>query len=142
MDLARSIASPRRPESDPLLVVKRFDAPETILSFDQGRLGLITLDGHLVGKGTYRPGWRWSQVTGPSRRAHERPLAHTGVLLTGRIKIRVPDQREVDLFPGDFFHVAAEYESWVVGYRPCEILYLDGMEDLVERLHREGSAHL
>lgn len=141
MDLARSIASPRRPESDRLLVVKRFDTPETVLRFEQGRLDLVTLDGRLVGKGSYRPGWRWSQVTGPGRRG-DRPLVHTGVLLSGRAKIQIPDRNEVDLTPGDFFHVAAEYESWVVGYRPCEILYFGGMESLVERLHREGSAHL
>ncbi|HTU03009.1 MAG TPA: hypothetical protein VMG58_14370 [Candidatus Sulfotelmatobacter sp.] len=142
MESARSIASPRRPESDPLLVVKRFDAPETVLSFDQGRLGLVRLDGHLIGRGTYRPGWRWSQVSGPARRAGERPLAQTGFILAGRAKIQIPERGDVDLFPGDLFHVAAEYESWVVGYRPCEILYLDGMEDLLERLHRERAAHL
>ena len=141
MDLARSIASPRRPESDRLLIVKRFDTPETVLRFEQGRLELVTLDGRLVGKGSYQPGWRWSQVAGRGRRG-DRPLAHTGVLLSGRAKIKLPDQGEVDLTPGDFFHVAAEYESWVVGYRPCEVLYFDGMEALVERLHREGSAHL
>lgn len=142
MDLARSIASPRRPESDPLLVVKRFDTPETVLSFDQGRLALVTLDGRLVGKGSYRPGWRWSQVTGPARRAGERPLAQTGVVLSGRAKIQIPGRAEMDLTPGDFFHVASEYESWVVGYRPYEVFYFDGMEVLIERLHREGSAHL
>jgi len=141
MDLARSIASPRRPESDPLLVVKRFETPETVLRFDQGRLELVTLDGRLVGKGSYRPGWRWSQVTGPERRGR-RPLQQTGVILSGRAKIQIPDRGEVDLTPGDFFHVSSEYESWVVGYRPCEVLYIDGMEALVERLHREGSAHL
>ncbi|HKV69930.1 MAG TPA: hypothetical protein VJN62_01720 [Gemmatimonadales bacterium] len=141
MDLARSIASPRRPESDPLLVVKRFETPETVLRFDQGRLELVTLDGRLVGKGSYRPGWRWSQVTGPARRG-VRPLHQTGVVLSGRAKIQIPEHGEVDLTPGDFFHVATEYECWVVGYRPCEVLYLDGMEALVERLHREGSAHL
>src|SRR5256885_9982629 len=31
-----------------------------------------------------------------------------------------------DLTPGDFFHVATEYDSWVVGYRPCEVLYVSG----------------
>lgn len=141
MDLARSIASLRRPESDRLLVVKRFDTPETVLQFDQGRLELVTLDGRLVGKGSYRPGWRWSQVTGTARRG-DRPLAQTGVVLSGRAKIQIPGHADADLTPGDFFHVSAEYESWVVGYRPCEVLYLDGMEALVERLHREGSAHL
>jgi hypothetical protein len=35
--------------------------------------------------------------------------------------------------PGDFFHIASEYDSWV-GYRACEVLYLSGVEALVRRV--------
>lgn len=41
---------------------------------------------------------------------------------------------ELDLTPGDFFPVALDHESWVVGYRPCEVLYFDGVEELLDRL--------
>jgi hypothetical protein len=36
--------------------------------------------------------------------------------------------------PGDFFHIESEYDSWVVGYRPCEVLYVSGVEALVRRV--------
>jgi hypothetical protein len=43
----------------------------------------------------------------------------------------------VDLAAGDFFHtvVANGHDEWVVGQRPCEILYLSGVEGLIKQLH-------
>jgi hypothetical protein len=133
MENPRSIAAPWRPPEEPVLIVKRLDTPETVLAFDQGRLDLITIGGRLVGKGSYAPGWRWSTSTGPPRRASPSKVA--GVVLAGRAKLQVPGGQAFDLTPGDFFQVVAEYESWVVGYRPCEILYLAGIEHLLDRLH-------
>lgn len=138
MDADRSTAAPRRPQLDPAIIVKRFDAPESVLVLDQGRLELITVGGRLVGKGSYAPGWRWSQVLAAYRRAVTGTRELAGVVLSGRAKIRTAGGVEVDLTPGDFFHVAVDHESWVVGYRPCEILYFGGMEALVDRTHDDG----
>ena len=138
MEPDRSTAVPRQARTDPALTVKRLDAPETVLALDQGRLELITIGGRLVAKGSFAPGWRWSLIIAPTRRAGVGPGGHAGVVLTGRVKIRVPGGVEVDLTPGDFFHITADYESWVVGYRVCEILYFDGIEALLGRLHCEG----
>jgi len=70
------------------------------------------------------------------RPARGRPTEHAGVVLSGRAKVQIDEGQEVDITPGDFFHIAAEYDSWVVGYRPCEVLYLDGIEALVNRVNR------
>lgn len=138
METDRSIAPPRPAPEHPLFAVKRFDTPETVLTFDQGRLDVITIGGRLVAKGSYAPGWRWSHLVVPPRRSGTDPGGLVGVVLTGRAKMQVPGSLEVDLTPGDFFHVAAGYESWVVGYRPCEIVYVDGVAELLDRLHARG----
>jgi len=127
MNSARQIASPS--------IVKRFDAPERVLSFDNGRFDVITVGGRVIGKGSYGPGWRWSHAARTPARG-DRPPDHVGVVLSGRAKVSIAEE-EIELTPGDFFHVAAEYDSWVVGYRACEILYLSGVEALVNRLQRE-----
>lgn len=142
MDSNRSTAAPRLPQIDTGLTIKRIDAPESVLVFDQGRLELITIGGRLVAKGSYAPGWRWSQMLIPPRRVGAGPVEHCGVVLTGRAKIQVPGGIEVDLTPGDFFRVAVDHESWVVGYRPCEILYFDGIEGLLDRLRGDGGRML
>ncbi len=137
MNLKRQVAaSSGRPESGGKLIVKRFDAPEKVLVLDKGRLELITLGGAVIGRGSYSPGWRWSQVAPASARPGEGPPEHMGVVLSGRAKVQIDEGQEVDLTPGDFFHIASEYDSWVVGYRPCEVLYLDGVEALVNRVNR------
>jgi hypothetical protein len=109
--------------------------PERLLAFDHGRLELITVGGKLVGKGSYAPGWRLSQTAMAQRRAGDAPPEHVGVVLSGRAKVLI-GEREIDLTPGDFFHVSSEYDAWVVGYRPCEVLYLSGIEVMVDRLSR------
>ena len=79
----------------------------------------------VIGRGSFAPGWRWSHTArAPSQ--GERPPDHVGVVLSGRVKVVIQDSNEIDLTPGDFFHIATEFESWVVGHRPCEILYLNG----------------
>ncbi|HTR19869.1 MAG TPA: hypothetical protein VMH88_03370 [Gemmatimonadales bacterium] len=125
MDLDRQVLSPS--------IVKRFDTPERVLVFDHGRLEIITVGGKTLGRGSYGPGWRWSKAVTPG--VHK-PPEHVGVVLSGRAKL-VIDDAEMDLTPGDFFHVATEFESWVLGYRPVEVLYVSGVEALVNRLHRE-----
>jgi hypothetical protein len=117
--------------------VRRFDAPDRVMVLDEGRLEVITVDGRTIGRGSYGPGWRWSQVARPAGRG-ERPPDHVGVVLSGRAKVRVGEAEEVDLLPGDFFHIATEFESWVVGHRPCEVLYINGVESLITRLRRPG----
>ena len=137
MTLKRQVASSsERRESGVGLIVKRFDAPEKVLVFDKGRLELITVGGTVIGKGSYLPGWRWSHAAPASARAGNGPPEHVGVVLSGRAKVQIDEGQEVDITPGDFFHIATEYDCWVVGYRPCEVLYLDGIEALVNRVNR------
>jgi len=118
-------------------IVKRFDNPEKVLVFDQGRLELITLCGRAIGKGSYSPGWRWSRCATVTAQARGGLPELVGVVLAGRAKVLIHDGSEIDLNPGDFFHITAEDDEWVVGYRPCEILYLSGVEALIEQLHRQ-----
>lgn len=118
-------------------IIKRFDTPERVLALDKGRLELITVGGKVFAKGSFAPGWRWSHVAAPPARAGEAPPEHVGVVLSGRAKVLLDEDREFDLTPGDFFHIAAEHDTWVVGYRPYEVLYLSGIEALVHRLNRE-----
>jgi hypothetical protein len=115
-------------------IVKRFENPERILAFDYGRLEIITVGGRPIGKGSYAPGWRWSHG-GAAGAVQNRLPDHIGVVLSGRIKVRNSKGQETDLVPGDFFSIAGEGDAWVVGYRTCEILYLSGVEALVQQLN-------
>jgi hypothetical protein len=116
--------------------VKRFNRPEQLLVFDSGRLEVITVGGKAIGKGSYTPGWRWSRCAAPAAAARWAPAETVGVVLSGQARVQLQEGTEVDLNPGDFFHtvMASGYDEWVVGQRPCEILYLSGVEGLIRQL--------
>jgi hypothetical protein len=116
--------------------IKRFERPEHLLVFDSGRLEVITVGGQAIGKGSYAPGWRWSRCA-TSTASMRGGLSETvGVVLSGQARVKLREGDEVDLHPGDFFHtvIASGHDEWVVGQRPCEILYLSGVEALIRQL--------
>jgi hypothetical protein len=125
---------------DVAAIIKRFDKPEQMLVFDSGRLEVITVGGKTIGKGSYAPGWRWSRCAGTTPSPWSRPAEQVGVVLSGHARVALHAGNEVDLTVGDFFHtvITTEHDEWVVGQRPCEILYLSGVEALIRRL--DGSA--
>jgi Cupin domain len=117
-------------------IVKRFDRPERMFVFDSGRLEVITVDGQAIGKGSFAPGWRWSRCAprgSPGAVPRPEPV---GVVLSGHARVACGDGSELELQPGDCFHTAitTEHDEWVVGPRPCEILYLRGVETLIRQL--------
>jgi hypothetical protein len=115
--------------------IRRFDTPDQVLAFDKGRLEVITVGRLPIGKGSYLPGWKLSQVsTVPGRVGDREGGPYVAVLLSGRAKILTDGERESDLTPGDFFCGTRGHDFWVVGYRPCEILYLAGLEALASQL--------
>jgi len=117
--------------------VKRFNRPEQLLVFDSGRLEVITVAGKTIAKGSYTPGWRWSRCAAPGAAVRWGPAETVGVVLSGQARVQLHEGNEVDLHPGDFFHAVMDtgHDEWVVGQRPCEILYLSGVEGLIRQLH-------
>jgi len=50
------------------LAGKRFESPDEVREFadHMGRVELVDLNGHAVGRGTFEPGWRWSEHVKPT----------------------------------------------------------------------------
>src|SRR5262249_12067611 len=72
-------------------IIKRFDAPEHVLAFDNGRLEVIAIGDRFIGKGSYGAGWRWS-VAANKTFPGDRSLDHAGVVLSGRAKVAIGEQ--------------------------------------------------
>lgn len=72
------------------------------------------------------PGWRWSEhvrpiVATPSCRFH-----HTGVVLKGRMRVRLDDGSEADFGPFDLVDIPPGHDAWVVGDEAIEAIYWVG----------------
>lgn len=94
---------------------------------DRGARETVFLDGSVrnvaelanvsVGKGVYRPGWRWSAHAGAmTGLASER---HVGYVLSGRVLVEAADGSRVEVGPGEAFEVGPGHDAWVLGGEPC-----------------------
>jgi quercetin dioxygenase-like cupin family protein len=97
---------------------KNLGSPDATRTFlDQSERVAVRLRAVIIGRGVYRPGWRWSE--------HVRPLSdedsaeHIGYVISGRMAIHAKDGTEVEIGPGDAFIVGPGADAWVLGDEPC-----------------------
>ena len=100
---------------------KRMSEPDRRQTFlDGSERAVVEVGRALIGRGVYRPGWRWSE--------HVRPLAgkdaaeHTGLVLEGRLAVQGDDGRTMEVGAGEAFFVGPAHDAWVVGDEPCVAL--------------------
>lgn len=46
------------------VVLKRFEKPDEVRTFEKGRFEVVKLRGMTIGRATYEPGWKWSAHVG------------------------------------------------------------------------------
>jgi len=87
-----------------------------------GHMDVVTLGDFTVGRGTFEPGWRWSDDVKPIAGTETCLAHHTGVCLSGRMVIRMDDGTESTMGPGDVVRIEPGHDAWVVGDEPCVLL--------------------
>ena len=111
------------------VVLKRFESPDEVRTFEKGKLEGVLLGGTAIGRATYQPGWKWSQHVGPAVGAARCSVEHLGLVVSGTATVAFDDGRVIELTEGSLFHVpAVPHDSWVVGDRPYVSLHLQGAE--------------
>ena len=103
------------------LIGKGFDNPDEVREFTdgKGRVELVDLNGHAIGRGTFEPGWRWSNNVKPIAGTDSCQVSHLGYVMSGRMGIRMDDGTEVEMGPGDVFALPPGHDAWVVGDEAC-----------------------
>lgn len=87
---------------------------------DGSKRTAVILDTVAIGRGTYLPGWRWSEHVG--KQTGKKSQAHIGYIISGQMMIKVVDGKETLVGPGDAFEMGPEHDAWVVGTKPCVAL--------------------
>ena len=108
---------------------KRFEDPDETRPFqaETGQVELVNVGGGVVGRGTFEPGWRWSEHVKPIAGTDSCQAAHLIYVLSGRQKLKMDDGTEMEIGPGDVVSVPAGHDGWVVGDEPCVALDFAGM---------------
>jgi hypothetical protein len=108
------------------IVVKRLDGPDEERRFEKGLFRLVTVGGAEIGRAEYQPGWKWSTHVGPTAGTPSCEVEHVGLVISGRVAVKMDDGAERVLGPGDVFYVPPGHDSWVVGSEPYVSLHLKG----------------
>ncbi len=111
------------------LQAKRFDAPDEVRPFreEMGKVELVELDGNAVGRGTFQPGWRWSEHVKPISGTDSCQVDHIGYVLQGRMVVAMEGGEELEVKPGDAFRMPPGHDAWIVGEEPCVLLDFGGL---------------
>ena len=110
------------------VILKRFEEPDEIRTFEKGRFELVRLGGVTIGRATYEPGWKWSVHVGRAAGAKSCAVEHVGMVLSGRATAAMDDGRVIEMKAGDVFYIAPGHDSWVVGDEPYVSIHLMGGE--------------
>jgi hypothetical protein len=116
------------------VVLKRFEAPDEVRTFERGRLELVHLGPQTIGRARYEPGWKWSLHVGPIVGAQRCTVEHIGMVVSGVATVALEDGRVIELTPGSVFYVPpVPHDSWVVGDEPYVSLHFLGAQEYARK---------
>ncbi|MDD5039578.1 MAG: hypothetical protein PHY34_00320 [Patescibacteria group bacterium] len=104
----------------PSIITSAFEHA-TARTFLDGSTRLVITIGNLkIGRGIYRPGWKWSLHAGPQTgKPSER---HVGYVISGTMRVQGTDGHEQTIGPETAFEAAPGADAWVVGNEDCVAL--------------------
>jgi len=120
---------------------KDLNLPEEIREFPKGKVELVTIGDITFGKGTFLPGWKWSQSVKPIAKTDSCRAPHTQYHISGRLHVRMDDGTEVEYGPGDVGVVPPGHDAWVVGNEPVILIDFTGLShyaETAEQVHQHA----
>jgi hypothetical protein len=105
------------------LEVKSFDSPDETRPFEgKGQADVVQLAGRSVGRGTFEPGWKWSNNVKPIAKTDSCQISHLGYCVSGRMKIYMDDGSEQEIGPGQAAAIPPGHDAEVIGDEACVLI--------------------
>jgi uncharacterized cupin superfamily protein len=100
--------------------VKNFASPDETRPFEgKGQAQAVELAGHTVLKGTFEPGWKWSENVKAIAGTDSCQAAHFGYVLSGSMRVYMDDGSEVEIKAGDVAAIPPGHDAEVSGSEAC-----------------------
>ena len=109
-------------------VKKSFDAADETRTASKTKVDVVDLGGVTAMRGTFEPGWKWSECVKPVAGTESCQVAHMGYVAAGRMMIRMDDGTEHEFGPGDVGTIPPGHDAWVVGDDACVFIDFQGGE--------------
>lgn len=120
---------------------KHLDQPDERRNFkSHGHLDLTTFaDGVSIGRGTFEPGWKWSNDVKPIAGTESCEAAHTGYCISGSMVVRMENGEEFTVAAGDTFHIPPRHDAWVVGNESCVLIDVTGFANYAKKVEKKAA---
>ena len=98
---------------------KNLGKPDETRPFAKGKMEVVKVGDLTFGRGTFEPGWKWSECVKPIAGTKSCMVTHNGYIVSGRMHIRMDDGTETELGSGDVFVCGPGHDAWIVGNEAC-----------------------
>lgn len=109
--------------------IMNFGKPDEVREFPNGRLELVKIGDTFIGKGTFKPGWKWSDSVKPIAKTDSCKAPHFQYQLSGTMRVRMDDGSEFTSKAGDIVNIPSGHDAWVVGDENVVVVDFQGMKD-------------
>ena len=114
--------------------VKSFDSPDEVREFEgKGHADVLNIGGQTVGRGTFEPGWRWSENVKPIAGTDSCEVSHLGYVVSGRMRVEMDGGESGECGPGDVVAIPPGHDAEVVGDEPCVLVDFGEFGDYAKR---------
>lgn len=114
--------------------VKSFDSPDEKRPFEgNGHADVVVVGGRTVGRGTFEPGWRWSENVKPIAETDSCEVSHLGYILSGRMRVDMDNGESGEVSAGDVVAIPPGHDAEVVGDEACVVLDFGEFGDYAKR---------
>jgi hypothetical protein len=113
--------------------LKDFGKPDEVREFPNGRVELIHMDGKVIGRAIFEPGWKWSTSVQPLAKTKSCEAPHFQYHISGILRIKMDDGQEIECKPGSLSLLPSGHDAWVVGNEPAVVIDFQGMVDYAKK---------
>jgi class 3 adenylate cyclase len=97
------------------LEVRDLGEPEAVVSYPLGTSNQVHLAQTVVTRHVLQPGWSWEEHARPLAGTASCELYHRGVVLSGRMGVRMDDGEQLVVGPNQVFDLPPGHVTWVEG---------------------------
>jgi len=113
---------------------KSFDSPDETRPFEgNGQVEIVQLGGQEVGRGTFEPGWKWSENVKAIAQTDSCQVSHLGYVLSGRMRIFMDDGEETEIGAGEAVAIPPGHDAETVGDEACVVLDFGEISEYAKR---------
>ena len=111
---------------------KNLNSPDEIISSEKEKIQLVNLDVFSIARVTLQPGLSWDKYVKPIEKTDNCQVAHTSLILSGRLRTIMDDGTVFDSGPEDIGIVPPGHNTLVVGDEPCIVIDFSGIEESIK----------